>query len=199
MAGVQIKDATGVGYSAKVDNFNRLRTFATSTSQEHHGTGLGVNFMFSTPTRLTMANGDTGTLLYVQNNNPAALLVITKIALSSSVAGVTYSLLKNQIVGTLSNNTSVTPQNLNFQSGVTAQATTQIWNGVGTTGIGGLTGGGVLQIHPLEASSPHIIDINGGIDLGSGNILGLRMTNNTGGNAVVSLSIRAFFESTSAN
>ena len=201
MAGGIIKDGTGEGFSAKVDNFNRLRTFATSTTQEHHGTGIGVNFMFSTQAQartLTLKNADDGPMLYIQNTNPNALLVITQITVGTSAGGVIATIVKNNVIGTVGANVSGSPKppNLRFDSGVVAQATMHVWDETGTTGITGLSGGADLETNPLALGrTPENID--GGIDLGAGNSLTISLSNNTGGAAEVSVAVRAFFESTS--
>ena len=199
MAGVLIKDATGDGFAAKVDNFNRLRTFATSTTQEHHGTGIGVNFMFS-----NVAQADTLTLpdatsnasiLYIKNTNANALLVVTKISFSSDTAGVVARLVKNMALGTIGANTSGIPANLNFQSGVVAASDLEVWDEAGA-GITGLTSGETLEAYSLGLGRT-VENIDGGIDIGPNNTLVLQLSNTTGGAAEVSAAVRAFYESTS--
>lgn len=199
MAGIFIKDATGEGFSAKVDNFNRLRTFSTSTTQEHHGTGIGVNFMFSNldqADRITVPDATTNaSVLYLKNTNANALLVVSKISLSASAAGAVVRFVKNIEAGTLGANTQGTPVNMNFQSGVVAAADLQIWDETGS-GISGLSGGTAFDASTLGAGRS-LAPIDGGIDIGPNNTFTIQFSNNTGGPIEVTTSIRAFYESTS--
>ena len=193
---IEIKDATGTGNGMKVDGFGRALTFSTSTAQEHHAVGLGVNFMFSSVAQaitLTLPTPQSGTMLWLRNNNAGALLVVSKITIGSDRAGVAVKYIKNSVLGTPTDNLAGTAANLNFQSGIVAQSTLHIWDETGA-GIGGLSGGTDIGSYTVDVGKT-TDDIEGGIDLASGNSLGIHMNNSTTGTAEVSVMIRAFFES----
>lgn len=189
-----IEDGTGKGFTAKVDNFNRVRTFSTNTTQEHHAATIGEAFSFTT-SFLSLPNGFTGPLMYFQNTNPTRLMDIQAIELSGDTADIQWEFRKNDTVGTLSNETQLTVVNTNFGSGKVAQAVAYEWDEVGSTGIGGLTAGTVYKrIQAGEGGTP--IQPIGATILGANDVWTLVATNATGGAANVAAYVRVFFEGT---
>lgn len=197
----QILDGTGNGFRAAVDSFFRLRVFSTNTTQEHHAASV-VQEAFNVATALADNNGLTpgagfnGFVSYVQNLNPSKTMSLQKIVLTSSEVGGIFSLVKNPTVAdVLTDNTPVTPANLNFSSGKAAQATSGVWDGVGATGITGITNGDFLDQF-VSNGSPIIVPVDGSTILGSGDTLAVHYISPAG--ATIAASMRAFFESVTA-
>ena len=143
--GLQIEDGRGSGRSAGVTPEGNLTTMATSVSEEHETSRLyGLSFIANTTTTaktLTVVSGNTYNLIYLANTSSTRIMVVQTINSSSNAAGGVFTVVKNPTVGTLSNYNVFTPVNLNFSSGLLAEATCYSWNEVGTAGITGITGG----------------------------------------------------------
>jgi hypothetical protein len=196
MSEVQIGDATGKGFSMKVDNFNRARVFSTSTTQEHHATGIGVAFMWSTVKQartLTVAGATETPVFILRNNNPGSLLVIQDIYLSTDTANTSFTYVKNNVIGTIANEVEIIGDNLRFDSGTVAQTSAYSWDEA-ATGLGGLSGGTDILSHLLPAGFNQDV-LNGAMDLNSGNSLTVSVLNS--GGCEVAVTVRGFFESTS--
>lgn len=186
-----LEDGTGSGRKQKVDRFNRATVFSTGTTQEHHAAGLGVAFSFQTALLALGGAAEGGYLLVVKNTDAARLLGIQKLIVSKSAPGALLEVVRNPVLGTLSSNTVITGVNTNFGSGGGAKAEASKWDGAGTTGIGGITGGTVMETHVL-GSEPLILPVDGAWDLPTNSVIGFRVVAVVAGN--VALNLRAFFE-----
>ncbi|MHA1949992.1 MAG: hypothetical protein ACW987_08975 [Candidatus Thorarchaeota archaeon] len=199
-----IQSAGTVPHGMTVDKFGRGRVFSTSTTQEHHAASVVAEaFELSTVggsaspyVPLVIATITDGVVLSIQNQNAAKTMSIQKMVFSADAAGLTVTLVKNMVRGTLANNTSITPPNINFNSGNAASVNADKWDGVGT-GITGLTSGTPMSQSTLGVGST-ILPIDGSYIIGSGNELSFHVNNPTAGAINLSLSMRFFFESVTA-
>jgi hypothetical protein len=191
-----IRDGTGDAHRAQVDMFNRLRTFTTMTTQEHHATTINVAFVtavsLSGVDSLTLGAGFNGYILALKNNNPQRFMNIQKIVVSSDTSGVNFVVVRNPEFGTLSNNNQVAPAQLNFGSEAPANAEGHVWDEVGS-GIGGITGGTSIGSY-IVRDEVLPLPTDGSIAVNNGNILAIRAVNGSGGPVEVTAEIRNFFE-----
>lgn len=197
MSDFKIEDGTGSGFKARVDDENRLNVHADINTEEHNishqfGRAYGMH-THSTADTLTLATGNSYNLMYLENGSGEFIVNIFDIRASFDTAGCVLRMHKNMTLGTATNSNVVVPTNMNFLSGNTASGVFHDWNEVGTTGIGGLTGGTKMETF-IEGigSTVHVFD--GAIVLGNTNNLVLSVTNGTGGNVECTINCRFFYE-----
>jgi len=195
---MQILDGQGTGIRAGVDQFFRLKVFATSTSQEHHASSV-IEEAFAlctgkiTPGGLVVGAGFNGPVLYIQNQNAERRISVQHISLSSTEDGGIWTLVKNPVrdESALANNTDIIPDNINFVSGKSALHNADVWDGVGLVGIAGITGGSVVDTYITEGN-PIPVPIDGSYIVGSNNIISLNYNGPAGG--TIAATIRFFYE-----
>jgi len=102
-------------------------------------------------------------------------------------------LVKNPVLGTISNNTPILPSNRNFSSTNEADVQGEVWDEVGTTGIGGLTAGEEVAsfIRSIPAST---LDLKNAIRLGRLDSAYLLYQNPTAGAIEASIALRFHME-----
>ena len=127
--GIQIEDGAGSGVQAKVDSNKELLVKSNSASLQHiiserDGEAYQVIGDFAS------VNNSTHTVLHIKNTSATKFLVVTYIRLQTidlaggtapPNAGLYWQIGKNRTVS--SGGTAVTPANVNFASGKTAEAT----------------------------------------------------------------------------
>jgi len=145
--GVLIEDGKGKGFSAEVDSDNRLATRSTSVSEAHHiseDDGQAYMTDASTTANALTLTATAGAILLIRNDSDDKDLVIHIVTVSTSAAGTILILRKNDTIGTIADNNTETPENMNFTSGNVANATVYSWDEQ-NNGLGGLTPGPVLH------------------------------------------------------
>ena len=152
---MEINDGTGNGYRAGVNSLNQIKSRAICSwyhqfvSCEHEQAYMASIGTEAKPT-LTVT-GIGGYMMYVKNTSTNYNAIIARITVSSS-ALMLISVMKNPVIGSLGNETAVTPTNKNFASGKLADIDVYRWDEVGDQ-ITGITGGecaGTYQINGFE-------------------------------------------------
>lgn len=166
--GFAIEDGTGSGRNAKVTVDNRLATEAVIVFPIEEFSHKGDVFLVSTDfISLTITASYSG-ILYLQNNNTTHRIHIAALRQSSTVDSQ-WRVIKNPTTGTLISGASViTPQNLRFDSGKTAQMTA--YKGVDAATI---TNGSLVGQYQTPAYTTLPLDIEGGIILNYGNSIAI--------------------------
>ena len=194
---VFIQDGTGKGFTAQVDDENKLAVGSTGHTEEHSisaNEGLAFNANAAdTANTLTLATGNKYNLIFLQNTSNTEILVVQEIAVSADTAGLVLIVQKNMTLGVVGDNNVHVPANLNFSSGKSAEATCHTWDETGTTGVGGLTVGTVVSTFILGVGAT-ILPIEGVIVIGQNDNIVLRTTNGTGGNVEVAANINFYFD-----
>lgn len=192
-----IQDGTGKGTSALVNEQNELLVKAIVVSAEAIVASRDGQAYFANTTdtadTLTLATGNTYNLLYLSNKSATKELVIQRLIVSSDTAGVVLTYIRNPVLGTVSANNIHEPVNNNFSSGNKANALCHNWDETGTVGIGGLTGGTIIEATILPVGATEI-RIDGSLVLEQGNSILIHIDNNTGGDAEVECGIRFYFD-----
>ncbi len=177
------------GNVAQVDEELRLHVKSvTLTGQEDVSRSLGRSFLanaMDTAPSLTTLTGNTSNLMYLQNTATDKNLIIERVTFSNDVpslvgATVLGVALKNMVLGSIGANDVHIPVNLNFGSGVAAEALCHTWDESGTAGLSGLTAGVnlgsiVLGVGPIVAFE------HTGVTLGPGDNIVLRVVNGSAG------------------
>ena len=130
-----------------VDEEARALVLATTITEEHHvSDSVGQAYMMNsadTDNALTLTTTE-GPLMFLRNNSSTKKLIIQKIFVSAVAAGVIVILRKNMTLGTIGNENTHAPINLNFESGKAADALAYNWDEVGD-GMTGLTAGTIIS------------------------------------------------------
>jgi hypothetical protein len=142
-----IRDGTGQGYLAKVNQDNRLSTESISGTIEHHinhHAGQAYNLLFNvTPT------GANDCFLYVKNTFDTDMVLE---GITVRVGGAEQIEIKAGDAGTPTGGSSATPANLNLGSANVASGDFETGNN-----ITGLSGGSVIEKLWLSSTtSTHI-------------------------------------------
>lgn len=162
---VMIESGIGNGKTARVTINNNLGVSSTSYTKEHRVSKNDELAFFANTTdaanTLTVAAG-TYNMLYLKNTSSIQQIVVSKILSSSSVAGGVVFWTKNPVVGTIGENLTHIPVNLNFSSGKISESLCYTWDETaGVAGITGLSGGTIIKsfitnvgttIHPIDSS-----------------------------------------------
>ena len=180
-----------------VDETNRVRTRAVITTEEHDVSVIDELAFFAnsgdTAPTLSIADGNTYNLLYMENSDSERDLTIERIFLNADTTGIIFELIRNPVLGVVGANNVHVPKNLNFKSGKTANGIFHNWDETGTVGITGITGGELLNTY-IVTDNPAILPIDGSFHLGQTNSFVIRATNNSGGNAEVAVGVRFYYE-----
>ena len=153
MTDVTIKGGLGAGRAAGVALNNRLLVDSITHTGEFSSSLSGRSFFVNTTatadTLTVTATG--GYMLTLQNTSPTRFLFIAAVFVSTDVAAGVCAFERNPTLGSLGNNSAATPVNMNFSSGITAEATCNIWDEA-SNGITGVTAGSVMASHILARS-----------------------------------------------
>jgi len=191
-----IKDPV-FGTGARVGADGRLQAWAVSETSEaarsHEGDAFIASVAQGGVRTLTLAAGQTYNLLYVQNDSDRKLMALNSLLVSMDAAGAVLFVVKNPVVGTLGNNTEVTPSNLNFGSTNPADVTAHVWDEVGTAGITGLTAGEEIQSLTLPGMAGAFA-LNAAVHLARTNGVLIGVQNPTGGAIEATAALRFHME-----
>ena len=166
--GLTIEDGKGRGFTTEVTDNNKLavaavmRRAVTSISEEN-----GLAFIAETNFTTTAINQ---VFFYLKNTDSEKMLHVNRLILNSDV-NTMFHLYK--ATGTASGGSAVTPTNINFTSGNTADVT--------VLGAGSITGLTLTKLHHARilASDSFIVDWGGAIILGNGDAIAIESTTTT--------------------
>ena len=193
-----IEDGTGTGNAMKVDSEKRGIIHADTNTEEHNiSHQFGKSYVMNsadTANTLTLATGNTYNFMYLQNSSSDDLVNVQDIRVTTDTAGIVALIVRNSTLGTATANNATTPRNLNFGSQNSADGVFHSWDESGTSGIGGLSLGTVLEAHILGVGSTVFL-YDAALLLADSNNLTLRLVNGTGGNVEAAATIRFYYES----
>ncbi len=175
----------------------RLRTQGIQESLEADASRQGEAFTLATSQgsnrTLTFAAADDGPIMYVRNLSESKILVADGFTATEGGAGMILYLVKNPVVGVLTNNEAIVASNRNFSSTRNADVEAHIWDEVGVTGITGLTGGEEVAsfIRSIPAAT---LDLKNAVRLGRLDSAYFAYQNPTGGPIPASLAFRFHME-----
>jgi hypothetical protein len=191
-----LTDGTGSNIRQKVNTRNQAEIRSTNISEEHEVSNSDGRSFFAnsadTANTLTTATGNTYSILFIKNTSASRNLVIEKVLSSADTAGGVIVWRKNMTEGSIGDNNTHTPVNLNFSSALSAEATVYNWDETGTSGITGLTGGTVVKTF-ITGVGFTVHPIDGAIVLGQGNSLTVQYINGTGGDVEFECGIRFYY------
>ena len=182
---------------ARVDAKGRLQVQSIQESLEADASRNGEAFTLATsqsPVRtITYDPSDDGPILYVRNLSQSKIMVVDGFTATESAAGMILYLVKNPVLGTISDNVPVLPSNRNFSSTNEADVQGEVWDEAGAVGIGGLTGGEEVAsfIRSIPAGT---LDLKNAVRLGRLDSAYLAYQNPTGGAIEASLALRFHME-----
>jgi len=134
-----IEDGKGQGYSASVNEENRMTTQSVAVSNEHHVNhkhGLCYNANFA-----VNPDGADDCIFYIKNQDELDL-VIKGIWIQTSAAEEIYTKIGDLGTAIKTNGADITPVNLNAGSGKTADVLCYSNTADGAVDITGIDGGG---------------------------------------------------------
>jgi hypothetical protein len=127
-----IDDGRGKGYSARVDNHNRLYTRSVSQTDAMAEAELGNVFQFTTGIISLTTTGAYTALMYVKNDDPVKNVYVEIFRFGSGAAGQ-WKVTKNPTTGTIiTAGTDMPGVNTRFDSG-------NAFNGISKKGSNGQT------------------------------------------------------------
>jgi hypothetical protein len=193
---VVLDDGKGTGRKAEVNPVNQLRVRATTHAEEHwvsetNGETYIASVAESGVTTLTFLTTEGGDVLHLINNSTTNL-VISDIAVSASAAGGILTLTKNKTDGILTQNVTITPENLNFGSANIANVTANVWDETNGNGILGLSGGDVFRT--LVVPNVLFVDTRGTIVVPQGKSITINYSNNIGSTIEFECAFRFYFD-----
>jgi len=193
---VVLDDGKGTGVSAEVNSVNQLRIRSTTHTEEHWvSESVGDTYVASVGATgidsLTFLTTESGDVFQLINNNTTNM-VVSLIAITASAPGGILTLVKNKIQGTLTQNTQVTPTNLNFGSAKIANATVNVWDETNGNGIQGLSGGIVFRT--IITPSTFFANTAGTLVLPQGTSLTINYNNITGSTIEFECGVRFYYD-----
>lgn len=184
-----IEDGAGKGYSWQISALQRGQVDAFIITEETDvAERAGLAFTVSTQV-VTLNSTNPHLLMYLKNTDPERTMRIEVVNFGWNGGSTNHdrTMKWSWIVGLNEptvNHTSLTAANLNFQSGQTAQVTAYKWDGVGD----GMTyTGGVTGTEEIYAKGTNKIYAKGIPILGLNDAIGMVITGEEIGNAVVTI------------
>lgn len=131
----KIIDGTGTGKLLKINSDNKAEVNSVIQTEEAACAEKGFSFGVSTKV-VTLNSTNPHLILYIKNTDPNKNMRVWVTNLSWNGGSTNHNrVIKWSLVGIpnepTANHTAVTPLNLNFASGNTAEATVYKWDGVG--------------------------------------------------------------------
>jgi hypothetical protein len=130
-----IKDGTGKGNTAKVDNNNQLHTFSVTESEQRQASQIGNEYNINTGTIAYTGTGDSSMIYFKNDEDTDFVVTAVAVGLGTRSATVTDSanvtIIRNPTGGDLiSDATAVSiNSNTNFGSSNALSSTTLIYKG----------------------------------------------------------------------
>jgi len=176
---MQVKDGTGKGYEAKVDNSNRLWTNAIAEREISSASKNGDAYLFPTLWS-TLAAADTEhAILRISNGKVGYQLHANKIFVGWTGGDTNYN---RPLIGRMyadmdaptAHNVTTAGGNLNLSSAKTSDVTADIWNN--STGNGmTVASTGSFKNAMVTSIGYEVVDIEGSLILGPGDVLGFTL------------------------
>ncbi len=187
-----IRDGTGQGYLAKVDENNRLEAYVIDRCDcTDNSVRLGESYEFATGTFVTLAN-DTNEhgIIYLKNTSTTKRLMIHELR-TCGTATAKWIMYKNDTGGTLISDANAgTEINHNFSSPHVADA--DVW---AASASGKTRSGGSQMSQHIDEEGHSEINFVGALILGQGDSLTLTATlANAAAGDQVCVSIHAYYE-----
>ena len=189
----QIKDGTGTGHLAGVNDSNRLDVSASSSPRIYYESRDEENAFGITTPQLTVTSGGER-VLYIKNTSSTQNMIITDIRPSWN-GGTTNHILALALQlwfgssAPTANNTASSAGNLNRSSNNTFDLDVEYWD----EGAGGMTiAGGAAALNLLLAQGSTRLEIGGAIILGANDTISFQMTAEETGEAT--MIVRGFME-----
>ena len=119
-----IKDGRGRGFLAAVNSDQQLITRATAVEQRLNST-IDESYYEATTGQVTLVNATETGIIYIQNDNADLVLVIDRVFydLWETTGGSNSGILRYYLNPTVTGGTAITPNNTNFGSRRTIEAT----------------------------------------------------------------------------
>lgn len=152
-----LEDGKGTGYKAKIDTTNRLHVASVSEGETLHAASAGEGYNINTG-NITLTN--TGTLLYIKNNEDSDLVVETLVfgfGTGTTSNSPEITIVRNPTGGDLISDASAVDMNQNRNFGSTRDLSVAAYKGKSG---GTLTGGNNLGIIYSTAASRSSVPIN---------------------------------------
>jgi hypothetical protein len=171
MSGINIKDATGAGYGAKVDDQNRLKTLSISETEQFH-INRDNGKVWSLPFENITNTGANDYIFYLKNTGDKDLAV-PKIRLSASAATQVEIHIVTGTAG--GGGSAVTPVSRNLGSSQSPSATVET-----DPDITGLTTGGTLFLMQCPvANTQYELDTTSNIVIPKGKAIAILIETTT--------------------
>jgi hypothetical protein len=192
----QIQDGTGTGNRAKVTSDKRLLTATVTEPLSAERSRKGKLFGVGTG-NLSLSASFSGPVLWLRNEDSTQHMYVQKLIFGwnggdTNRDRTVFSLINYNTASPTATNASTTFQIENIALSGTdspvslAKAKAQIWDGSGSTGMGGVTGG-FAQIPNRLAKGNTSIPIDGEIILGANNSMSFTITPEEAGEFHVSV------------
>jgi hypothetical protein len=178
-----IKDGTGKGNTAKVDNNNQLHTFSVTESEQRQASQIGNEYNINTGTIAYTGTGDSSMIYFKNDEDTDFVVTAVAVGLGTRSATVTDSanvtIIRNPTGGDLiSDATAVSiNSNTNFGSSNALSSTTLIYKGKDG---GTITGG---TEHALLYMTDGRLYASLNIELPKGSSVAVKIDLNTSGGA----------------
>lgn len=189
----KIIDGTGKSYLLKINEENRAEVCAVTHTEESACAEKGFSFGVSTKV-LTLNSTNPHLLLYIKNTNADLNMRIWVTNISWNGGSTNHNrTIKWSMVGIpnepTANHTAVTPLNLNFTSGNTAEVIAYKWDGVGD----GMTyTGGIITLEHIYRQGFTANETHGIPIIGFNGALGFQVTGEEVGD--VAIAVRFFYK-----
>jgi len=191
MADFAIKDGCGSGARVKVCEQNRLQTDAIIMASVHSSSKKGYAYMFNTedtaPTLTVTTTG--GYIAYLKNESEYEMHLHKIITTVDGAASL--SIMRNPDLGTIGNENTHAPVNLNFSSSKTAEVVAYVWDEVGN-GMTGITDGTTLRTTTIGAAGIVIMELSDALILPRGARVGF-VGKGIGGSREMGFSLLFYF------
>ena len=190
-----LQDGTGAGYEAAINSRNQLKVLGTVHFGEHESSLDGDAYfahMATTADTLTVTTTG-GPMIYMKNTSTTKNLIISKIIPSTDQAATVMKLVRDPTLGTIGNENTLAPPNINMGSNRSAEITCYNWDEVGN-GLTGLTGGIVMATYVLGVGVT-LLPIDDAIILTPGTDFHIELSA-TGSTSECTLNVRFHYEAT---
>ena len=194
---MKIEDGTGKGFLASVNDHALLGVNASGHSAEHE-VSLHDQLAFyantaDTADTLTLADATSGPMLYLANDDAETILVVEVISASASAAGSVLKVTSGPTLATIGANNTHVPVNSSFGSSKVAEVTCFNWDGTGTVGMTGLSGGKIWKTYILPVGLS-TLPVEGCMILSAGDSMMISCANNTGSALEFEAGIRFYMD-----
>lgn len=192
-----INDGTGSGRKARVNLKNELNVRATQHTEEHEVSERDEQAYLVTSSQqaakptLTFLTTETGDVLHLKNTGTSNLIITSIVASASAVGGI-MTVYKNRTEGTITQDTAIISNNLNYGSSKISTTTVSVWDETNGDGLLGLTNGDLLRAFTMPLGLA--IDTGGAVIIPQGKSMTISFNNVTGGTIEFECGFRYYFD-----